>query len=111
VTFWTILYADVLLSLLYWVCKPAYSVPVSSQDKLGGRRVAAGRASNVKMGDEGGGSLVSSDGMVPIRVVSVSASDISPCTIKSRRFLLTPAHPGGPRKRAVQRLCVCVCLC
>jgi len=30
---------------------------------------------------------------------------ILPSTIKSRRsFLLAPAHPGGPRKRAVQRL-------
>ena len=30
---------------------------------------------------------------------------ISPCTIKSRSTLLTPAHPGGPGKRAVKRLC------
>jgi len=29
---------------------------------------------------------------------------IEPCTIKSRSLLLTPAHPGGPRKRAVKRL-------
>ena len=28
--------------------------------------------------------------------------------IKSRRFLLVPAHPGGPGKRAVKQLCVCV---
>ena len=28
-------------------------------------------------------------------------------TIKSRRsFLLAPAHPGGPGKRAIKRLCV-----
>jgi len=33
---------------------------------------------------------------------------ISPCTIKSRSSLLAPAHPGGPGKRAVKRLCVCV---
>jgi len=26
------------------------------------------------------------------------------CTIKSRSFLLAPAHPGGPGKRAVKRL-------
>ena len=29
---------------------------------------------------------------------------IFPCTIKSRSSLLPPAHPGGPGKRAVQRL-------
>jgi len=29
---------------------------------------------------------------------------IFPCTIKSRSSLLAPAHPGGPRKRAVKRL-------
>jgi len=31
---------------------------------------------------------------------------ISPCTIKSRSSLLAPAHPGGPRKRAVKWLWV-----
>jgi len=31
---------------------------------------------------------------------------IFPCTIKSRSCLLAPAHPGGPRKRAVKWLCV-----
>ena len=29
---------------------------------------------------------------------------IFPCTIKSRSSPLAPAHPGGPRKRAVKRL-------
>ena len=66
-------------------------------------------ASDVKMGDEGGGSLISLDGVAPSRIVGVSASDVFPCTIKSRRFLPTPAHPGGPGKRAVKRLCV-VCV-
>jgi len=48
-------------------------------------RVAAGRASSVKMGgDHGGGSLISPDGVAPSRIVGVSASDISPCTIKRR---------------------------
>ena len=32
------------------------------------------------------------------------------CTIKSRSSLLAPAHPGGPGKRAVKWLCVCVCV-
>jgi len=35
---------------------------------------------------------------------------IFPCTIKSKNSLLAPAHPGGPRKRAIKRLCVCVSL-
>ena len=34
---------------------------------------------------------------------------IFPCTIKSRSSLLAPAHPGGPGKRAVKWLCMCVC--
>ena len=29
---------------------------------------------------------------------------IFPCTIKSRSSVLAPAHPGGPEKRAVERL-------
>ena len=33
---------------------------------------------------------------------------ISLCTIKSRSSLLAPAHLGGPGRKAVKRLCVCV---
>ena len=70
-------------------------MPVSSQNKLGGHPAKL-------MGDEGGGLLISPDGVVPS--VSVSA-----CTIKSRRrYPLAPAHLGSPRKRAVKHLCVCV---
>ena len=60
---------------------------------------------------DGGVSLISPDGVAPSQMVGVSASVIFPCTIKSRRnlFLLAPAHPGAPGKRAVKRLCVCVC--
>jgi len=73
----------------------------------------AGRASDVKVvEDEGDGSLISLDGVAPSRIVGVSASDISPCTVESRRgFLLAPSHPGSPGKRAVKWLCVCLCLC
>jgi len=67
----------------------------------------AGRASGIKMGDDGGGSLISPDGVASSQTVFVSASIMFPCTIKSRRFLLlAPAHPCSPRKRAIKRLCV-----
>ena len=69
----------------------------------------AGRASGVKMGDDRGGSLISPNGEATSWIVGVSASVIFPCTIKSRRrFLLAPAHPGSPGKRAIKRLCVCL---
>jgi len=42
-------------------------------------RIATGKASGVKLGgDDGDGSLISPDGVVPSRVVGVSASVISP---------------------------------
>lgn len=73
-------------------------MPVPSQAK----KVAAGRASDIKMGDEGGGSLslICPIGVMPSWIVGVSASGIFRCTIKSR-FLLAPAHQGSPGKRAV----------
>ena len=56
------------------------------------------------MGNSGSGSLISPDGVMPSRIVGVSAADISACTIKSRRSsLLAPAHPGSPGKRPVKR--------
>ena len=42
------------------------------------------RASGIKMGDDGGGLLISPDGVAPSWIVGVSASVIFPCTIKSR---------------------------
>jgi len=60
-----------------------------------------------KWGDEDGGSLISPDGVAPSQIVGVSAPDISPCTIKSRRrFLLAPAYLGCPGERSVKWLCV-----
>jgi len=45
---WLISKALCYLWLFYWVCKPAYLVPViASQDKF--RRVVSGRASGIKM--------------------------------------------------------------
>ena len=73
----------------------------------------AGRASAVKKwGDDGGGPLISPDGVAPKWMVSVSSSVIFPCTMKSRRrFILAPAYLGSPGKRAVKWLCVYVCVC
>jgi len=55
-------------------------------------------ASGIKMGDDGGGPLISPDGVAPSRTVGVSVSVIFPCTIKTQKFLLASAHPAGPRK-------------
>ena len=57
------------------------------------------------------GALVSPDGVAlwhPPRWSMCLPLLIFPCTIKSRSSLLAPAHPGGPGKRAVKQLCVCV---
>ena len=51
--------------------------------------------------------LFSPDGVEPSQIVRMSASDISPCTTKSRRFLLALAHPGSPGKMAAKWMCVC----
>jgi len=61
------------------------------------------------MGDDGGGSLISPDGVATSRTVGVPASDIFPYNVKSRTFLLAPAHPGSPGKMGVKQLCVCYC--
>jgi len=45
-------------------------------------RVVAGRASGVKMGDDGCGLLISLDGVAPNRTVGVSASVIFRCITK-----------------------------
>jgi len=63
-------------------------------------------------GHDGGGLLISPDGVAPSRMVGVSAFVILPCTIKSRRrFLLALAHLDSSGKRAIKWLCVCVCVC
>jgi len=63
-----------------------------------------------KNGDDGGGSLISRDGVAPSHIVCVSAYVIFPCTIKCRKsFLLAPVYPDGPGKRAIKCLwCMCV---
>jgi len=64
----------------------------------------AGRASGVKIGMTEVGRYISPDGVAPSRMVGVSASVIFTSTIKVQKkfsFLLAPAHPGSPGKKAV----------
>jgi len=59
--------------------------------------------------DEGGGLLISLDGVPPTQIVGVSASDIPlHDEVQKKHYLLAPAHPGSPGKRAVKRLSLCV---
>ena len=48
---------------------------------------------------------VSPDGVASSRMVGVSASVNLPLHHKVQKSLLAPAHPGGPGKRAIKRLC------
>ena len=52
-------------------------------------------------------ALVSPDRVLPRRMVGVSASVNLPLHHKVQKFLLAPAHPGGPGKRAVKWLWLC----
>jgi len=58
----------------------------------------------VTMGDGGGGHWLVQMEWRPARCLVCLPLLIFPCTIKSRSSLLAPAHPGGPRKRAVKWL-------
>ena len=56
------------------------------------------------MGDDGGGHRLVRTEWRPAGWSVCLPLLIFPCTIKSRSSLLAPAHPGGPRKRAVKWL-------
>ena len=53
-------------------------------------------------------ALVSLDAVVPSRMAGVSASVNLPLHHKVQKFSSGTGLPGGPGKRAVKRLCVCV---
>ena len=56
----------------------------------------AARASGVQMGGGAGGkSLISPDGVAPIRMVGVSASVIFPCTIKVQKKISSGTGSPG----------------
>jgi len=60
--------------------------------------------------NEGAGSLISPDGVAFSRIVGVSASDVSPCNIKSTRsFLLALADPDSPEKGRKTVVCEGMC--
>ena len=69
------------------ICKPAYLVPVEAKINWEG----CGRKGILR--DEGGGSLISPDGVVPSQTVSVSVSDISPCTINHHTTTILVLRP------------------
>jgi len=57
-------------------------------------------------------ALVNTDGVAPSQMVGMSASvnlplhhEVQKFSSGSRSSLLAPAHPGGPGKRPVKRLC------
>ena len=59
------------------------------------------------LGDDGGGYWLVRMEWCPAGWSVCLPLLIFPCTMKSRSSLLAPAHPGGPGKRAIKRLCVC----
>jgi len=87
------------------VCNPAYSCACSKPGQIG--RVAAGRASRLKMGEglmEVDCLLVPREWRPPGLSVCLHLV-ILPSTTKSRRvFLVALAHPSGPGKMVVKRL-------
>jgi len=66
----------------------------------------AGRASGIKMGDDGGGLLIGPDGVAPSWMVNVCLCYLPLHHKSPEEFLLALAHPGGPGKSGVKRLCV-----
>jgi len=64
---------------------------------------------DLKMGDGGGGHWLVRMEWRPAGWSVCLPLLIFPCTIKSRSSLLTPAHLGGPRERAIKNICVWWC--
>jgi len=54
-------------------------------------------------------ALASPDGVAPSRMVGVSASVNLPLHHKVQKLSSGTGSPGWSRKRAVKRVCVCVC--
>jgi len=84
----------------------AVYIAVSALTLLVGRQ--EGHPACKKCGDGGGGHWLVRMEWRPAGWSVCLPLLVFPCMTKSRSSLLAPAHPGGPGKRAVKRLCVCV---
>jgi len=91
---WVAIYAGVILSFLQ-VAFSALTLLVGQQE---------GHPACKKWGDGGGGHWLVWMEWRPAGCSMCLPLLIFSCTIKSRSSLLVPAHPGGPRKRAVKLL-------
>jgi len=56
-------------------------------------------------------ALVSLDGVVPSRMVGVSASVNLPLYHEVQKFFSGTGSPGWSRKKGHKTVCVCVCVC
>jgi len=75
-------------------------------------KVAAGRASGIKMGgDDGDGSLFIPDGVAPTQMVGVSASVIFPCAIEVQKKIFLWHRLTWLSQKKGRKTVVCVCVC
>jgi len=71
----------------------------------------AGRASGIKMGDDGGGSLISPDGVAPCRIVVVSASCYLPLHHRVQKKISSGTGSPGWSWKKGRKTVVCACAC
>jgi len=94
--------------IMFYSCLQCFLPSVLWHCWLGGR---TGIRPVQKWGDDGGGHWFVRMEWRPARLSVCLPLLIFPCTIKSRSFVLAPAKPGGPGKRAVKRLWCGVVIC
>jgi len=56
-------------------------------------------------------ALVSSDGLAPTRMISMSASVNLPLHHKVQKFSSGTGSPGWSLKKGFKTVCVCMCVC
>jgi len=69
----------------------------------------AGRASGAKMGGDGGGLLISPEGVAPSRMVCLCYLPMHH-KVQKKISSGTGCDAGSPGKKVVKQLCVCVCV-
>jgi len=92
--------------VLYQLCQPALCEQSEVWWSIGN---VIQQLSWHAVGDDGGGHWLVRMEWRPARWSVCLPLLIFPCIMKSRSSLLPPAHPGGPGKRAIKWLNVCVC--